>query len=173
MKYRLKVGEETSEMEVLSTENPHRLRVTMGDRGVEVSFQRVSENCLWMVADGKATRVFLAQADEGTHVFLAGRCYLVQDADRLHLRGQRQGVHEETPREVTPPMPSVVVRILVSEGDLVKKGQGLLVVTAMKMETTLGAPYDGRVKKIHAAVHQKVAPGDVLVEIEEEVPGND
>ena len=74
---------------------------------------------------------------------------------------------------MTPPMPSVVVRILVSEGAVVKRGQGLVVVTAMKMETTLVAPYDGKVKKINAAINRKVAPGDILVEIEEEVPGND
>jgi len=173
LKYHLKVGEEASEIEVLSPENPQSLRVTMEDKGSDVSFQRVSENCLWVVADGKATRAFVAQVDDGAHVFLAGRCYLVQDADRLSLRGPRHGVHEETPREVTPPMPSVVVRILVSEGAVVKKGQGLVVVTAMKMETTLVAPYDGKVKKINAAINQKVAPGDILVEIEEEVPAND
>jgi biotin carboxyl carrier protein len=42
----------------------------------------------------------------------------------------------------------------------------------MKMETTLTAPYDGKVKKINASINQKVAPGDVLVEIEEEVLKN-
>jgi len=173
LKYRLKVGEEVSEIEVLSAENPQSLRITMEDKGFEVSFQRVSENCLWMVAEGRATRAFVVQGGDGTHVFLAGRCYLVQDADRLNLQVPRHGVREETPREVTPPMPSVVVRILVSEGAVVKRGQGLVVVTAMKMETTLVAPYDGKVKKINAAINRKVAPGDILVEIEEEVPGND
>ena len=65
-------------------------------------------------------------------------------------------------------MPSVVVRIMVEEGDLVKKGQGLIVVTAMKMETTLVAPSDGRVIKINTSIDAKVAPGDILVEVEEE-----
>jgi 3-methylcrotonyl-CoA carboxylase alpha subunit len=106
-------------------------------------------------------------------VFLAGCSYLVQDADRLAMQAPRPGGHDETPKDVTPPMPSVVVRILVSEGAPVKKGQGLVVVTAMKMETTLAAPYDGNVKKITASINQKVAPGDVLVEIEEEVLKND
>ena len=77
---------------------------------------------------------------------------------------------DQPPGDVTPPMPSVVVRILVEEGDRVKKGQGLVVVTAMKMETTLKAPYNGRVKAIKTTVDAKVAPGDILVEIEEEEP---
>ena len=169
MKYCLKVGEETSEIEVLSTGNPQNLRITLADKSFDVAFQMISGHCLWMVVDGKATKAFVTQAEEGTHVFLAGRCYLVQDADRMALSRQRPVGQEDAPREVTPPMPSVVVRILVTQGDRVKKGQGLVVVTAMKMETTLVAPFDGKVKKINAAVNQKVAPGDILVEIEEEV----
>ncbi len=173
MKYRLKAGEETSEIEVSSTGNPQGLRITMADKGFDVTFQRISEDCLWMVVDGKATKAFVARAGEGTLVFLAGRSYLVEDADRLAMQAPRHGTQEETPKEVTPPMPSVVVRILVSEGAAVAKGQGLIVVTAMKMETTLVAPFEGRVKKINASINQKVAPGDLLVEIEEEVPGNE
>jgi len=65
-------------------------------------------------------------------------------------------------------MPSVVVRIMVSPGDLVRKGDGVVVVMAMKMESTLTAPYDGRVRNINAAVGDKVMPGQILVDIEKE-----
>jgi pyruvate carboxylase len=64
-------------------------------------------------------------------------------------------------------MPSVVVRILVEEGDWVVQSQGLIVVSAMKMETTLKAPIEGKVLKIHTALQAKVMPGDRLVEIKE------
>jgi len=170
LKYRLKSGEQTSEIEVSSAGNPQDLRIAMAGKAFDVSFQRISEDCLWMVVDGKATKAFVVRAGEGTLVFVAGRSYLVEDADRLAMQAQGRGGHEETPKEVTPPMPSVVVRILVSEGAAVKKGQGLIVVAAMKMETTLAAPFDGKVRKINASINQKVAPGDLLVEIEQEVP---
>jgi biotin carboxyl carrier protein len=65
-------------------------------------------------------------------------------------------------------MPSVVVRIMTAEGDEVKKGQGVVVVSAMKMETTLQAPFKGRVLKINVAEGEKVMPGQVLVDIERE-----
>jgi len=64
-------------------------------------------------------------------------------------------------------MPAVVVRVLVREGEEVAKGQGLVVVTAMKMEATLKAPFDGLVKQINTTLQAKVMPGDRLVEIEE------
>ncbi|MFN3535585.1 MAG: acetyl-CoA carboxylase biotin carboxyl carrier protein subunit, partial [Desulfatiglandales bacterium] len=52
------------------------------------------------------------------------------------------------------------------EGDLVKEGEPLVVVSAMKMEYTLKAPYGGRVKKVNTRVGAKVNPGDILVDIE-------
>jgi biotin carboxyl carrier protein len=51
---------------------------------------------------------------------------------------------------------------------LVKKGQGLIVVSAMKMETTLVAPTDGRVAKIRTSINAKVAPGDILADIDQQ-----
>lgn len=57
--------------------------------------------------------------------------------------------------EVKAPMPGLVLRILVEEGQSVKKGDGLLVLEAMKMENVIKATGDSIVKKI--AVQTKVA----------------
>ena len=97
---------------------------------------------------------------------IEGGVYRVEEVDQARKRKKRAGL-DETPGEVTPPMPAVVVRILVQEGETVVKGQGLMVVSAMKMETTLKAPVDGVVRKIKTGLQAKVMPGDRLVEIEE------
>jgi biotin carboxyl carrier protein len=65
-------------------------------------------------------------------------------------------------------MPSMVERILVVVGEMVEKGQSAIVVTAMKMEATLCAPYRGIVLKINVAEGDKVMPGQILIEIEKE-----
>ena len=70
------------------------------------------------------------------------------------------------PQDVTPPMPAVVVRIPVRVGDSVKQGQGVIVVESMKMETTLSAPFDGRVRTVNVAKGDKVMPGRILVDID-------
>lgn len=67
----------------------------------------------------------------------------MQDARDLSLQRRTSGAGEEASGEITPPMPSIVVRILVQKGDGVKKGQGPVVLRAMKMETILSAPRDG------------------------------
>ena len=62
-------------------------------------------------------------------------------------------------------MPAIVISILIQVGDKVKKGQGIIIVSAMKMETTLFAPFNGTVSKINTSVGNKVMPNDILIDI--------
>src|SRR5205809_97683 len=64
---------------------------------------------------------------------------------------------------VRAPMPGVVVRIEVVEGQQVDAGAGLVVVEAMKMENELRAPRSGMVQTVHVAVGQAVEKGASLV----------
>jgi biotin carboxyl carrier protein len=168
MKYRLKIAEETAELNVSGSADKQTAEFAIGEKAYNVRYRAIPDHCIHLVVDGKGTSAFVADAGQGKYVFLNGKNFLVQDADQLPSRRAIRGGPDQTPGDVTPPMPSVVVRIMVQEGDLVKKGQGLIVVTAMKMETTLVAPSDGRVKKINTSIDAKVAPGDILVEVEEQ-----
>jgi biotin carboxyl carrier protein len=53
-------------------------------------------------------------------------------------------------------MPGKVIAVLVSEGDQVERGQGLVIVEAMKMENEVHSPIAGEIKEI------KVKPGDTV-----------
>ena len=65
--------------------------------------------------------------------------------------------------EVRAPMPGLVLDVMVKEGQVVAKGDPLLVLEAMKMENELRAPADGTIQKIYAAKGDKVEKGAVLV----------
>ena len=67
--------------------------------------------------------------------------------------------------EVVAPMPGKVLKVLVKEGDQVEAGQPLLVMEAMKMETTLSAEGRAIVGKVRVAAGQMVGHGDVLIEL--------
>jgi acetyl/propionyl-CoA carboxylase alpha subunit len=69
--------------------------------------------------------------------------------------------------EVAAPMPGTVIRILVTPGDQVRARQPLVVLEAMKMETPLVSPYDATVGAVHVGEGDRVAGGQVLVELEE------
>jgi len=64
---------------------------------------------------------------------------------------------------VKAPMPGLVVRVEVSEGQVVEVGEGLVVVEAMKMENELRASHAGVVKQIHVSAGQRVEKGAPLV----------
>lgn len=64
------------------------------------------------------------------------------------------------------PIAGIVVRIIVREGQQIKVNDSMIVLEAMKMETNITAPFDGKVKSITVAQGQAVQPGQVLVEFE-------
>ena len=103
---------------------------------------------------------------------------------RIRSRGAELKVHVRTPRQaelarlmpekVAPdtskmllcPMPGLIVKIDVAEGDEVQEGQALCTVEAMKMENILRAERKGVVSKINAAAGDSLAVDDVIMEFE-------
>ncbi|MCF6136967.1 pyruvate carboxylase [Pseudalkalibacillus berkeleyi] len=62
-------------------------------------------------------------------------------------------------------MPGTVIKVLVAKGEKVKKGDHLMITEAMKMETTIQAPYDSEIKDIHVENGTTLQPGDLLIEL--------
>ena len=62
-------------------------------------------------------------------------------------------------------MPGKVLKVLVAEGQAVEAGQPLIIIEAMKMETTLSAESPAVVKKIRARAGEMVDHGAVLIEL--------
>ncbi len=103
---------------------------------------------------------------------------------RIRVRGADLKVHVRTPRahelsllmpEKLPPdtskyllcpMPGLIVKISVEEGDEVQEGQALATVEAMKMENILKAERKGVVKKINAAAGASLKVDDIIMEFE-------
>ncbi len=70
------------------------------------------------------------------------------------------------PSQVAASMPGMVITVAVNEGDKVKEGQKLMVLEAMKMETTINAPRAGTVTAIQTPAGTQVEAGDLLVTIQ-------
>ncbi|MBR6348036.1 MAG: biotin/lipoyl-binding protein, partial [Spirochaetales bacterium] len=66
---------------------------------------------------------------------------------------------------VTAPMPGLILRIEVKQGQAVKKNQLVMVMEAMKMENEIFAPCDGTVSAISVTQGQQVSSGDTLLTI--------
>ncbi|HET8646327.1 MAG TPA: acetyl-CoA carboxylase biotin carboxyl carrier protein subunit, partial [Vicinamibacteria bacterium] len=79
---------------------------------------------------------------------------------------ERQGV-------VRSPSPAIVVSVSVAEGDTVSAGDHLLVLEAMKMETSVAAPFAGRVREVLVMSNVQVAAGAPLLVIEADAEAED
>jgi len=67
--------------------------------------------------------------------------------------------------EIRAPLPGVIVSILVSQGEEVKKGQAILIIEAMKMQSEIASPVDGKIDKILVKERAPVKEGDLLMTI--------
>ncbi len=88
-----------------------------------------------------------------------------------HLEVKSDGklkADKNNPFHLGSSIPGTVSRILVKEGEEVKKNQPLLTVEAMKMETSIVANQDGIVDKIYVKESEKVSQGDLLVSFVQE-----
>ncbi|MBG9755498.1 pyruvate carboxylase [Lysinibacillus sphaericus] len=70
------------------------------------------------------------------------------------------------PNQIGATMPGTVLKVVVSKGSPVKRGDHLLITEAMKMETTVQAPKDGIVKEVYASAGDAISTGDLLIEVE-------
>lgn len=77
---------------------------------------------------------------------------------------QQNGNKEAT--SVKAPMQGTILKVMVQVGSVVKKGESLLILEAMKMENEILSPVSGKVVKINVNKGQTVNLNDLLVEIE-------
>lgn len=68
-------------------------------------------------------------------------------------------------QKIEAPMPGTIVNVAVIAGDIIKKGQLLLILEAMKMENEIVSPVDGKVHSIGVSKGDSVSSGDFLVQI--------
>lgn len=68
-------------------------------------------------------------------------------------------------KPILSPLPGIILELKINEGDIIKKGDVVLVMEAMKMENNILAEIDGTVSSIKVSKGQAVMQNDVLVEI--------
>ncbi|MDA9008741.1 pyruvate carboxylase [Alphaproteobacteria bacterium] len=92
------------------------------------------------------------------------RTVVVNDRSKVsaeHVRPKSSGAEGE----VAAPMPGSIVTVEISVGETVSKGQVLLTIEAMKMETSLFAEKDGKVEEVHVQTGDRVDVKDLLVRL--------
>ena len=145
-----------------------RFRVTVDGEGHEVSASFSEPGVLSLARGSERWQADVVRSDGHAAVTIDGRRHDlgVVDERQLALAALGLGGPGGAENIVSTSMPGKVVALLVSEGDAVEEGQGVIVVEAMKMENELRAAVSGTVASIVVAAGDTVEGGSPLIIIE-------
>lgn len=167
MKLQAEIADEKHEVEIVRDGRSVRARVGGREYDLDVS---EPEKGVFLIKNGASVfevSVDPAAADGTNRVSLKDHSFDVKILDPKRLRGSGGGSADASGKaEIKTAMPGKVVRILKETGDTVEKGEGVIVVEAMKMQNEMRSPKDGSLTEIKFAEGDTVAAGDVLVTIE-------
>jgi len=164
MRYYVDIGERT-------------YQVDLGPDGTQVDGQPVQADLAHvantdvrhLLLDGKSHRFVARREPDGTWaIHMKGRRVQARAVDERTRAIQEMtgaGAGPSGPRPVRAPMPGLVVKVEVAEGDRVEEGQGVIIVEAMKMENELKAEGSAIVKTIHVSAGDTVDKDDVLIDL--------
>ena len=168
MKLQAAVDGEKHEIQV--TRDGDRLFARVDDRSYELEASEPEPNVFLLKHEGKIFEVFVSpqkKANDPYIVNIGAAEMEVTLADPKRLRGTAAGVDDTSGKvEIKTAMPGKVVRILKAVGNAVEKGDGVMVVEAMKMQNEMKSPKDGIVTAIRVNEGDTVSAGDILVVIE-------
>jgi biotin carboxyl carrier protein len=116
-----------------------------------------------VLLNGRSYRVIRGTGEE---VCVNGRVFSMDVFDPRDLRAGPGSSSNHGRQEITASMPGKVIRVLVSQGETVEEGQGLIVVEAMKMQNEMKSPKGGMVMEVRVGPDATVSAGEVLVVVE-------
>ncbi|MDP2307078.1 MAG: biotin/lipoyl-containing protein [Pseudomonadota bacterium] len=163
MKYEITIGGTTRNVDIEPT-GEGRYRVWWEGESHEVDLLKPSPEAYQMLIDGESWEAGCVAVGDGYLVDVMGLSteVVVVDPRRRALKlaaGTATGM-------LSTQMPGRVVRLIAKVGDVVKKGQPVIVVEAMKMENEMKSPIDGTVAEILVTEGQAVEAGTKLVRVE-------
>lgn len=163
MELKLRIG---TEVVSFSLEKKQEKYIYHDDRGtMSLDIKEIATGILSILAAGKSFLVAVARDKDRLIVAVEGCRFEFQEASATTA-----ALGEETVAggviKVKAPMPGKVVRVVVGEGEKVRKNQTLAIVEAMKMENELKAAVEGVVKRINVTAGELVDSEKTLLELE-------
>ena len=167
MAFVAKLGEQTYTVEIEET-GKGLYRVSVDGNEFFVDGKKTGRTNYSLIVDNRSFEIEVDNAEDEYRVLVDGRNYHVNlvDERRVRVGGAQSDLQLEGRQRVSVPMPGKVIEVLVSEGESVEKGQGLVIVEAMKMENEVRSPITGEVKEIKVKPGDAVEGGAVLLVIE-------
>jgi biotin carboxyl carrier protein len=166
--YKVKVNEHLN-FEIEKSESAFMVNGTSVELDEQALTHANTTNVIYQDKSYNVEVVEVNSLEKTSTIKVNGNLYTVQVEDQFDLLLKQLGMDAAVGakiREIKAPMPGLVLKIMVEEGDEVKKGDNLLVLEAMKMENILKSTTDGIIKKIHVSQGDKIEKNTVLLQFQ-------
>jgi len=131
-------------------------------------FKRRPDGTMSVVLDGIRRSVAVLDYGSEMAVYLDGENWRMVEIDPLATHE----ADDPAAGRLTAPMPGRVTQLLVRVGDIVRRGEPLMIIEAMKMEHTVAAPADGVIETVRFGVGDLVEEGTELIALAAPEPEN-
>jgi biotin carboxyl carrier protein len=177
MKFRARLHRGSTEIEhqveLAPNESANGVReFSVGSQTAEAHCEEITSGVYSVLLNGRAYEAHISKRPGDPSglgspyaVVVGLRRYLVELHDPRRWRRTGSSIEAVGPLEIVAPMPGKIARVLVKEGEEVNRGQGLLVIEAMKMQNELRAPRAGRVERVYMAEGRGVESGARLMRL--------
>ncbi|HAR38938.1 MAG: acetyl-CoA carboxylase biotin carboxyl carrier protein subunit [Bacteroidetes bacterium GWD2_45_23] len=159
-----KTGSRTCEVEMISKDG-NRVEITVDGKLYDIDVVMSENGFCSILHGGRSYNAESVRHSEGKYTITTNFRYFdieLSNPQKKYLRGRQQTM-EEVQETITSPMPGKIVRIMVSEEMEVKQGDPLIVVEAMKMQSTYTAAQNAIVEKIHVEEGDSVTRDQLLI----------
>lgn len=158
MKRMVHLGTESYSVELMR--RGENATLCVADRTQECSIQRVSTGEYRLTLGGESHPLWVAHDRDTTYVHAFGRAWEIGVSNPAEMRAEAS---QATASAATAPMPGMVVSVLVAPGDVVEKGQPMVVIESMKMQSEISARRAGTVEAVLVALGESFERGAPLV----------
>jgi acetyl/propionyl-CoA carboxylase alpha subunit len=168
MSFEIKVNDNISEIKVLNREG-NMLEIAVGERIYNVDIIEVEKGVYSLLLDGTSFNIELSR--KGLKRYDVNTLYNsfdieIIDAEAKYMNS-RKSEEDRDADFISTPMPGKIVKILVKEGDIVKGGDTVVIVSAMKMESEYKVVKDRIIKQILVKEGDNIDGHQPLIMLEE------
>ncbi len=145
--------------------------MVINEKNIGWDMKELPNGTFHILADGKSYNAVIESVDRAAKQLalkINGNRYELTVKEPIDQLLQKMGLNMASAKKVESikaPMPGLVLKILVTEGQEIKKGDPVLILEAMKMENVFKAPADATVKSIKTSERKAVEKGEVLIEL--------
>jgi len=165
-------------MYILKTNDQEQVTVNTTKDVIEVNNQainwdskQISKHEYSVIANNKVYNIFVESIDKQKKTIalnVNGTSYVSEISEPIDQILKDMGIDFSKMQKAEPikaPMPGLILKILVTEGQTLKKGDPVLILEAMKMENVFKSPTDAVVKSINIEQGQAVEKGQILIDL--------